>query len=412
MTDTTILQKAVNELALAGGVKAEAARTMDVAISTFKGWLAQAEARGITPTILEPTVEAVVAQVTMEKDAEIKHLKRQLQAATREAMSGDIVREVAFKLSERDTAPPWLKDKDIGEGQPGIPVVNLSDWHWGEVVKASEVNGINEYNLDIARKRARRVFRNIKDVAFNHINNPDYPGIVVCLGGDMVSGDIHEELAQTNEQPTIPVVFDLFDVLVQGLVYLADAFGSVTVFTAFGNHGRKDQNKTYKMAAWANFDWMLYNMIERHFKAAGDDRIKVITHEGFDQVFKIYGHTFLLTHGDRMGVRGGDGIIGVIGPIIRGAKKVKANYNSMGQHIDTILVGHWHQHYPVKLVRVNGSLKGYDEFAMGNRFDPEDPVQDMFLVHPDHGITQTIPIFASEGGRQNYDNVISYQVLK
>ena len=32
---------------------------------------------------------------------------------------------------------------------------------------------------------------------------------------------------------------------------------------------------------------------------------------------------FLLTHGDSMGARGGDGIIGAIGPIIRGEKRVR-----------------------------------------------------------------------------------------
>jgi predicted phosphodiesterase len=395
MTDKSVLQSAVNELAIAAGNKAEAARIMGVPVSTFKGWVAQAEAKSITPTILQPSTQAAVAQVTMEKDLEIRKLKADLKAATHEAIISENVRDLFFGLSDHKPAPEWLQDKHIGNGQPGIPVVMLSDWHWGEVVRPSEVNGINAYNLAIAKERCERVFRNIKDMAFNHIANPDYPGIIVCLGGDMVSGDIHEELANTNELPTMPVVFDLFDKIVAGLTFLADAFGEVTVYTAFGNHGRKDQNRTHKMAAWVNFDWMLYNMLERHFKACGDKRITITVHDSFDQLFDVYGQKFLLTHGDRLGVRGGDGIIGIVGPIIRGAKKVKANYNSMGTHIDTLIVGHWHQYTPLKLVRVNGSLKGYDEYAMSGRFDPEDPVQDMFLVHPRHGITQSIPVFAN-----------------
>lgn len=40
--------------------------------------------------------------------------------------------------------------------------------------------------------------------------NPDYPGIVVALAGDMVSGDIHQELKETNEVPTIASVVELF----------------------------------------------------------------------------------------------------------------------------------------------------------------------------------------------------------
>jgi hypothetical protein len=37
-----------------------------------------------------------------------------------------------------------------------------------------------------------------------------------------------------------------------------------------------------------------------------------------DVHYRVYGVRFLLNHGDMLGVKGGDGIIGAIGPIMRG----------------------------------------------------------------------------------------------
>ena len=51
-----------------------------------------------------------------------------------------------------------------------------------------------------ARQRAKRLVENTIDLLMNHMVNPKYPGVVINLGGDMVSGDIHEELSATNEK--------------------------------------------------------------------------------------------------------------------------------------------------------------------------------------------------------------------
>ena len=44
----------------------------------------------------------------------------------------------------------------------------------------------------------------------------DYPGIVVLLRGDMISGNIHEELQATNQLNTMPTVLLLLGELVNG----------------------------------------------------------------------------------------------------------------------------------------------------------------------------------------------------
>ena len=47
-----------------------------------------------------------------------------------------------------------------------------------------------------------------------------------------------------------------------------------------------------------------------------------------------------------------------------------------------VIMGHYHQYISIKGAIVNGSLKGYDEYAMGNRFAFEIPKQALWFTHP------------------------------
>jgi hypothetical protein len=63
-----------------------------------------------------------------------------------------------------------------------------------------------------------------------------------------------------------------------------------------------------------------------------------------DCAFNIFGHRYLLTHGDSLGTKGGDGIIGALGPIMRGTLKTHRSEAQIGRDFDTLLIGHWHQY--------------------------------------------------------------------
>lgn len=388
---TNKLQRAVNELALAKGNKTEAARAMGVPRTTFNGWLEAARVAGVVPNV--KTIDHAATEYRLKE--EIRTLRAQLKDALGEGLTSDIVRKHIFKLAEYETkVPDWFLKTNHGEGQPGIPMLVLSDLHWGETVAPEQVNGLNEYNLAVARSRLNHVIENCIDVATNHMVNPAYPGMVLMLGGDMISGDLHEETTITNEVPSMVAVFDLFDHLVQAINRLRDKIGPVMVFTAFGNHGRTTRKPPFKNAAHTNYDWLLYSMLERHFKASGAQDVRFFNNEAFDNYFKVYDTTFLLTHGDRLGTSGGAGVIGILGPVYRGVQRVKATYSDLGQPVDCVVMGHWHQYVPlVDEFIINGSLKGYDEYAIGNRLKPQSPVQALWFVHPRHGITFMTPIF-------------------
>lgn len=230
------------------------------------------------------------------------------------------------------------------------------------------------------------------DLAYNHMVNPSYPGIVVCLGGDMITGNIHEELQDTNDAYLQQTLLDIEEHLIMALEALADKFGKVFVPCVVGNHGRTTKKPRMKGRVFESYEWNLYCHLERYFRR--DSRVQFHIPNETDAHFTVLGHRFLLTHGDSLGVKGGDGIIGAIGPIMRGTFKVHRSEAQIGRDFDTILMGHWHQYIPLPWLIVNGALKGYDEFArIALRAPYERPMQAMWFVHAKYGITAQWAIY-------------------
>ena len=322
-----------------------------------------------------------------DRMAELKLEIRDLHNA--KALEHKTVREVIFGLSNvKPDVPSWIINPPKAIHSPGVPTLFASDWHWGEVVDPEQINGVNRFNLKIAHARAKKLVSRTIDLLKNHMVNPSYPGIVFALGGDMVSGDIHDELRESNELATIPTVLDLLEVLCASIRSLADAFGKVYVPAVTGNHGRNTLKIRAKGRVHTSYDWLLYCLLEREFK--NDKRITFQVSSGPDCSYSVFGHRYCLTHGDQF--RGGDGMVGALGPILRGDHKKRSRNGQIGLEFDTMLLGHWHQYCHLGRVIVNGSLKGYDEYANSGNFGFEQPKQGLWMTHPTRGITFAMPV--------------------
>lgn len=360
------------------------------------------KATGIPHSTLENRVERALAEGLKAGDepelpdyqARIRSLETQLAESRKEKLDVETVKREIFKLKDDFQDPPaWLLKTKKPATSTGVATLFLSDLHWGEVVYPAQVNGVNEYNLEIAEKRLFNVVEHAVDLVKNHINNKGYPGIVVFLGGDMVSGNIHQELKETNEQPIMPTVLHLAERLVRVLRTLADEFGRVHSVGVYGNHGRNTLKPTAKHSAFESFDWLIYQILK--WKLQDDKRFTWNIPDGSDALVEVYGHKYLLTHGDQF--RGGDGVIGALGPIIRGDHKKRSRNGQIDLEYDTLCCGHWHQLVQMQRVIVNGSLKGYDEYAYKGNFPYEPPRQALWITHPEVGITFSMPVYAERG---------------
>ncbi len=322
----------------------------------------------------------------------IAALRAELVEAKNVATTAEIMREyvgTATMAVNELQLPAWAIAPKTSKA-PGVPKIMLSDLHWGEQVRAEQIGGVNSYNLAIARRRLRSVVET--GIALCKILDPSmgYPGIVVPLGGDMVSGNIHDELASSNELNTMPTVLDLYGNLVPAIRLLADTFGHVFLPCVSGNHDRDTKKIWSKDRNHTSFGWLLYQFLAAAF--AEDKRITFYIPDGSDALYRIYHTRYLLTHGDQF--RGGDGIIGPLGPVTRGEQKKNTRNAAVGNDYDVMEFGHFHKRMLTARLRGNGSLKGYDEYAADNNFGFEPPSQNFWVTHPDHGITFDAPLYS------------------
>ena len=378
---------------------AEAAKRLDQREDWVRHRVNRGREKGYTVTWPEPSLtpsdgpSAEQQRISTLED-ENKRLRAELASVRKDEITRAQVWEHVTRIAHAKVEPPkWLSPKRVSKkGLLGVPIALWSDWHWGEVVRPTEVNGINAYNLKIAHARARRLVDTTIDLLRNHLTGAQYDGIVLALAGDFFSGSIHEELDKTNEVDVMEAFVDLHRVMVKCVSDIADEFGSVYIPCVTGNHGRTTRRVQAKERYATNFDWLLYAQLAYWFE--GDNRVTIDASQAPEVDFRVYGHRYKLVHGD--GWSGGDGIIGALGPVTRGRVRKQARDASHGTHWETLICGHWHTLCQLPHLVVNGSLKGYDEYCQSKDLGYEPPAQALWVTHPTRGITIQAPIYVDE----------------
>ena len=362
----------------------------------FYARLKMAKARGFAndvgrrPLGSRPKPAVIPDRTTTRQRDELLALRKALKDAHRDADAADIIREIVGDIAStvRDL-PPWMCEptrRAKGKPTPEVPVTVITDLHLGERVEREEVNGFNEYNMAVAEERLERYATKVVQLCCHHHIAGAYPGAVVCLGGDNVSGGLHPELKATDEEEAIPASIKAVDWLAGILHRFADTFGRLYVPCVAGNHGRGTAKPEFKRYYKKNFDWLIYQMLVRHF--ADDRRIQFDIRPSNDVNFCVYNTRYLLLHGDMLGVKGGDGIIGSLGPIMRGEVKRSGQSAALGTPFDKLIMGHWHQRLWLPRAIVAGSPKGFDEYAKNQLgAKPDRPTQPLWFEHPSHGMT-------------------------
>jgi len=277
-------------------------------------------------------------------------------------------------------------------------VVILSDTHFDEVVNVDEMEGLNCYNREIAVMRLEKWAQNVIKLSRHYLSGVSYDGIVVILGGDIFTGDIHEELALTNEDTMIGSLLFWSEQVAAAIQLLTDEFGKCYVTSVVGNHGRTTRKPRMKQRVKTNFDYLLSKMVERHFRL--DKRITFDIPESADSLIKIYEHGHLITHGDQ--VSGGGGIGGIYPPIMRMRARKQARYMATGKSFQTLWLGHWHQYISTPSMIVNGSLKGADEYSLIMGFSHEPPQQALAIITPERNITIQAPVFCVDRKKEKW----------
>ena len=169
------------------------------------------------------TAETKVVDEVAKLKTDLKLAQTKIRSLAFDADTAETIREKIFDLAAHTPEPPEWLSKAGKPGTRGAPVTVWSDWHYGEVISSDEVGGVNSYNISVAKQRATTLVNTTIDLAYNHMGRAKtaYPGIVICLGGDMMTGNIHEELLGTNDATPQEQINTLTDVLASGIEEMA-----------------------------------------------------------------------------------------------------------------------------------------------------------------------------------------------
>lgn len=294
--------------------------------------------------------------------------------------------EDAIGKAVENVQPKYIPQPVINSSKKGRKhefILNWSDLHAGEIINPDEINDINEYNWDIMLKRHDKLRQSL----FSYKENRGYPIDVlhVHMLGDFVSGNIHEELVETNELPLAQCAMQLALDGSEFLESLTEIFPKIYVRGVPGNHARFTK-KTKAKQAHDSVDWMVYNTMKMALKRNPNIEFEIPL--GKHQIAEVCNRNIFLWHGD--GVM--SNMVGVPwGGIIRRTNNLQNQYTAIGKPIYMFSSAHFHQAQVVKsasaIITVNGAIVGANEFSIG-RFGHGDPPEQLLItMHPEKGMT-------------------------
>lgn len=382
--DLTAREKKALSLFRKLGVKAEVARKMGLSRSTVRQIFTLIERKAQSADVLPLDVveEHKIQRELKEAKAQIKTLTGRLEESENiDAFIRDLNRQSSKK-------PRWAVTPKGKTKERAIATAMLSDTHFDEVVSPAEVSGINAFNREIAVSRLSKFFQNTAKLSKDYINGIHIDGLVLAMGGDMVSGNIHDELARSNHAEIMDTVLFWSEQIIHGVDQLGGLFDGIHIPCVVGNHGRNSVKWRNKGAVQDNFDFLIYSLVARHFRGNKDITFDIPLDTNVR--WESYKTRFNMAHGNEF--RGGSGVGGVSVPILRGNYKKQQTAQAVNMPYDHLMIGHFHQYMDLGHVLMNGSLKGYDEYCRSNNFGYEPPRQMYFLTDPKHGKTISAPI--------------------
>lgn len=331
--------------------------------------------------------QAILGDLTKRKEsAKIKELEAKYKHLLDEYEQSE--KRFDALLNIKEEVEITVIDPVLSSGkEESIPLIQLSDWHFEERVDSATINGLNEYNLDIAGLRWVKCIQNSLKLIHKERHSSNIKQLVLWLGGDFITGYIHEELEESNYlSPTQATRFAKEKIITAINFYLNHGgFDKITIPCNFGNHGRTNKKPRVSTGYKNSYEWMMYHDIADYF--AGNKKVEFLIPNGMFTYVDIMGYMNRFFHGDSVGYGGGIGglTIPLIKAIMRYDQQQKADYNWMG---------HYHQLWQAtKNCRVNGSGIGYGPYAQRIGASPEEPKQGFNLIDKKYGLTTQMQIY-------------------
>ena len=255
-----------------------------------------------------------------------------------------------------------------------VAICQWSDWHVGESVTEETTEGMNKFDQLICSQRVERLINKTLHEINIRRKHFDVSKLIVNLGGDFMGGYIHPELEQTNLLSPVEEVIFATRLLSDSLATLRDegGFERIVVLCDRGNHGRTTRRMQYANAYETSYETLLYVNLQSKFPEFDFQISKApLAH------YEIGNFVIRHFHGEEIRYRGG------IGGLTIPLNKKLAGWNSNGK-ANLNLMGHYH-HFsmPNAQTSLNGSLVGWNAYAMAKGIPYEPPIQTLMFYSPE-----------------------------
>lgn len=291
------------------------------------------------------------------RDERTDYQKSLREEARRESFIELIERAMKEKIDAFDykASPVINSDDDM--------VVCLSDLHAGIEID----NWWNVYNTQILKNRLHKYLNEIRKIQKTHQCKICH----VVLGGDAISGAIHENLRLQNNENVIEQLKIVITYIGEFIYILQEWFESINIYSVSGNHSRLNPNKEYHLKG-EELEEMIPFCLKIQF--AQNDKVSVCDYmackiDSTISAFKTRGNKlFYAVHGDH-----------------DTPSNVVKNLTLMsGTKPDGIIMGHRHNNalsteHGVKIIQC-GSVVGTDDYCVDKRISGE-PEQCVFITN-------------------------------
>lgn len=339
------------------------------------------EPQAVTPAEKLAHEQAKLAAKNDDKQKLLNEALKKLEIVENE-------KNAILDLTQRTPQITEIAPKTSSNTSESVAFVIASDWHSEEEVLPGQVGGLNKHNLEIGADRATRFWQGAHRLYDIFRRDTTIKTIVVGLLGDFITGSIHDDLVEGNLLAPGDAVYRVQNMLLSGLRFLlANTDADLLVVCHGGNHGRTTKEQRIASETGNSFEQYLYYNLRDLL--ANEPRVKFQIAEGYHSYVRLFDgkYTVRMHHGHGMNYGGGVG--GMYVPV----NKAIGQWNK-GNKVDLDVFGHFHTYIDAGNFVANGSMIGYNAYAVRIKADYEKPTQSFFLVNRKYN-SKTIctPIF-------------------
>ena len=255
-------------------------------------------------------------------------------------------------------------------------VVVWSDHHSEEEVLPGQVSGKNEFNLEIYDRRFSQLVHGTLAWLNIEQQKTSIKTLVIALLGDFFTNNIHEDAAESNLLAPMDAAYNAQNHLIGGIDYILEHTPSdleLLIVCHSGNHARTTKKQRIATEAGNSLEHFMYYVMRDHYK--GTPRVKFQIAEGYHSYVTFFDkYTVRFHHGHQLRYSGG------VGGLTVPANKAIAQWNK-ARLANLDVFGHYHTRFDGGNFLCNGSLIGYNAFAVAIKASYEKPSQTFFIIN-------------------------------